>query len=85
MFRQSIGNMVFKYDICKSIGIDSATFWANLFLYFFESKFIKQLILNGCFQALMTFNENEFLTSFKNIYPKQLDLKIELQGSHDSF
>ena len=37
------------------------------------------------FQALMTFDENEFLTSFKNIYPKELDLKVERQGNHVSF
>ena len=65
MFRHSIGNMIFKQDIGISIDIDSAPLWANLFLYFFESKYIKQLILNGCFQALMTFDDNEFLTSFK--------------------
>ena len=40
-------------------------FWANIFLYLFESKYVKQLILNECFQALMTFDDNEFLTSFK--------------------
>ena len=56
-----------------------------MFRYFFESKYINQLILNGCFQALMTFDDNEFLTSFKNIYPKELDLKVERQGNHVSF
>ena len=33
----------------------------------------------------MTFHGNEFLTSFKNIYPKELDLKVERQGNHVSF
>ena len=33
----------------------------------------------------MTFDDNEFLTSFKNIYPKELDLKVERQGNHVSF
>ena len=33
----------------------------------------------------MTFDDNEFLTSFKNIYPKELDLKVECQGNHVSF
>ena len=28
---------------------------------------------------------NEFLTSLKNIYPKELEPKIELQGNHASF
>ena len=37
--------------------------------------------------SLMTFinDDNEFLTSFKNIYPKELDLKVEHQGNHASF
>ena len=43
------------------------------------------LILNGCFKALMTFDDIEFLISFKNIYPKELDLKVESQGTHVSF
>ena len=85
MFRHSLGNMVFKQAVCISVGFDLASFWANLFLYFLESKYIKQLILNGCFQALMTSDDNEFLTSFKNIYPKELDLKVERQGNHVSF
>ena len=33
----------------------------------------------------MTFDDNEFLTSFRNIYPKELDLKVECQGNHVSF
>ena len=28
---------------------------------------------------------NEFLTSFKNTYPKELDLKVKHQGNHVSF
>ena len=32
---------------------------------------------------LCTLNDdNEFLTSFKNIYPKELDLKDERRGNH---
>ena len=33
----------------------------------------------------MTFDDNEFLTSFKNIYPKELDLRVKRQGNHVSF
>ena len=33
----------------------------------------------------MTFDDNEFLTSFKNIYPKELDIKVKRQGNHVSF
>ena len=34
---------------------------------------------------MMTFDDNEFLTSFRNISPKELDLKVERQGNHVSF
>ena len=67
-------------------------------LYFFESKHIKQLISNGLskayeYDAVSRFtddlrainDDNEFLTSFKNIYPKEVDLKVEHQGNHASF
>ena len=33
----------------------------------------------------MTFDDNKFLTSFKNMYPKEIDLKVERQGNHVSF
>ena len=33
----------------------------------------------------MTFDDNEFLTSFKNIYPTELDLRVKRQGNHVSF
>ena len=33
----------------------------------------------------MTFDENEFVTSFKSIYPKELDLEVKRQGNHASF
>ena len=33
----------------------------------------------------MTFDDKEFLTSFKYIYPKELDLQIERQGNQVSF
>ena len=85
MFRHSLGNMVFKQAVCISVGFDLASFWANLFLYFLESKYIKQLILNGCFHTLMTFDDNMFLTPFQNIYPKELDLKVERRGNRASF
>ena len=72
--------MVFKQDIGITI-IDPVPVCANLFLYFFESKYIKQLISNGPSKAyknhelsrfiddLCAINDgNEFTTSVKNIY-----------------
>ena len=80
------------------MGIDPAPFWANLLLYFFESNYIKQLISNGSskeyeYHGVSRFtdflcainDDNEFLTSFINIYPKVLDLKVEHLGNHASF
>ena len=74
------------------MGIDLTRFWANLFIFFFESKYIKQLISSGSFKAnkvhydLRAINDdNEFLTSFKNIYSKELELKVGHQENHASF
>ena len=60
--------------------------------------YIKQLISDGsskaykyhgisqCTDDLCAINnDNEFLTSFKNIYPKKFDLKVKHQGNHASF
>ena len=68
--------------------IDSVPFWANLFLYFFESKYIQQIILVKYLRSyeyhdrsrfkddLWTVNDSvEFCSSFKNMYPKELDSK----------
>ena len=33
----------------------------------------------------MAFDDNEFLISFKTMYPKELNLQVELQGNHVSF
>ena len=89
--------MVFKQDIGIVMGIDPAMPW-DLSLYFFGSEYTKQLIVNGSSKAnkyhgVSRFTDNfcaindeiEFLTSFKNISPKELELKAEHQGNHASF
>ena len=94
----TIGNLVYKQDIGIPMGIDPAPFWANLFLYFFESKYVQLLISKGSPKAykfngtsrfiddLCAINDDdEFSKSFKNIYPKELELKIEHQGDHATF
>ena len=53
-----IGNMVLKKDIGTEMGTDPATYWAKLLFYFFESKYIKQLISNGSSKA---YKYNRFL------------------------
>ena len=58
------------------MGIDQSPYWANLFLYFPESKYIKDLILkcHGVSRFIGDFcvinDDNEFQLSFKNIYPR---------------
>ena len=80
------------------MGIDPAPFWANLFLYSFESKFVQSLISLGSTRAchfhsvgrfiddLCAINDREeLLSSHKDIYPPELELKIEHQGGHATF
>ena len=94
----TIGNLVFKQDIGIPMGIDPAPFWANLFLYHFESKYVQSLISAGSDRAyrfhatsrfiddLIAINDHEeFYKSFRNIYPSQLELKLEHHGSHATF
>jgi len=94
----SVGNMVFRQDIGIPMGIDPAPFWANLFLYFFESKHVQTLVSQRSNRAykyhgtsrfiddLCTINDgNEFSRSFKCIYPKELVLKLEHSGTHATF
>ena len=42
----TIDNLVFKQNIGIAMSMDSAPFCANLFLCFFESKYIKQAFLH---------------------------------------
>ena len=89
---------MFKQDIGIPMGIDPAPFRANLFLHHFESKYMKLLVSAGSDKAfrfhstyrfiddLIAINDNnEFNNSFKNIYPSQLELKVEHHGLHATF
>lgn len=70
----------------------SSPFCANFSLYFFESKYVKNLIFPGSTKAykyhgtvrfmdnLCVVNDgNDFFKSFKNIYHKRLELNLEYQ------
>ena len=78
--------------------IDPAPFWANLFLYHYESKFITNIgsrrdsrgfkyhgvmrIIND----LCAINDGgDFGNSSLNIYPPELELKVEHEGLHATF
>ena len=78
----TVGNQLFKQDIGIPMGIDPAPFWANLFLYFYEERFMKQLISSGSPRAykyhgtsrfiddLCAINDgNDFIASKQDIYP----------------
>ena len=80
------------------MGIDPAPFWANLYLYRYEDKFIKNLISVDKVRArkfLRAFrfiddecnlnDSSEFSKSYAEIYPQELQLKCEHQGSHATF
>ena len=80
------------------MGIDPAPFWANLYLYSYEYKFIKNLIKTNPQRAMKfryavrfiddqcNLNDGgEFGRSFQQIYPAELEVKCEHQGLHATF
>ena len=94
----TIGNSVFIQTIGIPMGIDPAPFWANLYLYQFENRFMKDLRrsdfvtarrFHGCsrfIDDLLCVNDNrEFSNSYKKIYPSDLELKCEHHGQHATF
>jgi len=94
----SVGNIVLRQVIGIPMGIDPAPFWANLFLYYYEEQFMKTLISSDKVKArrfhatkrfiddLCAINDGDaFQHSFKDIYPKELELKLEHSGVQASF
>ena len=83
-------NLLLKQEIGIPMGTDCAPFLANLFLYYFEEKFIKTCIQNKEFDKckklksvfryiddLTVLNDDGFfLSNFNKIYPPCLDLKL---------
>ena len=94
----TFGNLVFLQSIGIPMGIDPAPFWANLYLYHFESLFVTKLSrtdrfrgfkFRNCFRfiddACSINDSNEFENSYIDIYPKDLQLKCEHKGDHATF
>lgn len=94
----TLGDKVFRQAIGIPMGSDPAPFMANLFLYFYESKWIKNLKKENLQKArkfrytfrfiddLLTINDsNLFLESFKDIYPQELVLNLESSGDCVTF
>ena len=92
-----IGNKLFRQIIGIPMGSDPAPFFANLFLYFYESKWLKELKRIDLSRArrfgntfrfiddLTAINDGgEFERCFRDIYPSELKLKKENVGSLDA-
>ena len=80
------------------MGSDPAPFWANLYLHRHEYIYMSALMKNnissahrfhGCkrfIDDMICLNDNqEFENSYRQIYPKELELKCEHAGSHATF
>ena len=94
----TFGDKVFRQVIGIPMGSDPAPFMANLFLYYYESKWVKNLKKDSLQKArrfshtfrfiddLLTINDNNlFLQNFKDIYPPELQLNLESSGDHVTF
>ena len=93
-----VGNLLILQSIGIPMGIDPAPFWANLYLYFYEDKFITALISTDKVRARKFLNamrfiddecnlndSKEFSRSVLEIYPSHLQLKREHEGVHATF
>ena len=94
----TVGNTVLRQAIGIPMGIDPAPFWANLFLYAYEVNYMADLIasdkVKAChFHSIKRFIDDlcalndggEFGRVHKDIYPSELELKVEHSGSQASF
>ena len=79
------------------MGSDPAPFFANLFLYFYEGKWMNELKKNDLIRArrlcnifrfiddLNSINDGgEFESNYSNIYPEELQLGKENTGKHET-
>ena len=94
-----VGDKVMRQAVGIPMGIDPAPFWANLFLYSFEEQYITSLIADDrkgkarCFHSTKRFIDDlcaindggEFGRCFRDIYPPELELKVEGEGTEASF
>ena len=94
----TFGEKLFQQIIGIPMGSDPAPFMANLFLYYYESKWLKEIKKSDLHRArqfgntfrfiddLNAMNDGgEFERSFKEIYPIELELKKEHGGSSATF
>ena len=82
-----VGNRVFRQQVGIPMGTDCAPVLANLFLFYYEYQYMKELIKNNLrlakrfnytmryIDALLTLNNNVFADEIAHIYPPELELK----------
>ena len=93
-----VGITIMRQAIGIPMGIDPAPFWANLFLYQYEHRYMDILIAQDRVAArhfhstkrfiddLCALNDgNLFERVYKEIYPEELELKLEHSGNHGTF
>ena len=91
-----VGPKIFCQIIGIPMGSDPAPFFANLFLYFYESKWMNELKKNDLIKArklcnifrfiddLNSINDGgEFESNYSNIYPEELQLGKENTDKHE--
>ena len=80
------------------MGIDPAPFWANLFLYVYECNYMSNLVQTDRSKSRLFFlirrfiddlcainDDGEFGRVFREIYPPELELKLEHSGQMATF
>ena len=82
-----VGNKVFRQRVGIPMGTNCAPLIANLFLFFYEYKYMRYLLKNNYQLArkcsntvryiddLLTLNNSSFESEIPNIYPSELELK----------
>lgn len=94
----TVGTVIMRQAIGIPMGIDPAPFWANLFLYQYEHRYMDTLIPEDRVAArhfhstkrfiddLCALNDgNLFERVHLDIYPTELELKKEHSGNHGTF
>ena len=62
-----VGNLLFRQCIGIPMGIDPAPFWANLYLYHYEHKFITNLMSTDKFRARQFLHSTRFIDDQCNL------------------